>query len=245
MTQEEREQEMIALLEKLHRTDLDDYVRENVVLGLVGVGEPAPFERWGQDLGIDVSEYIDICKNGGSFIVERDLTVHCEDLDNFYRKRYFNFYMSLVFDKFRIGNDLSEDELIMPFPAEVDSYIRSVFPLFLEALNTEVEEDAITHHVWPSDKSRFATYEFLCDVYENKVKFGDDVGGYFEGCDIPAPYVVKLIKEEDGKLTMRTHSRNGLAYKFALLGCISWYYRGHENLYFAKLARLYDKLSAK
>ena len=235
------------LIEKLNSPqpiDFDDYTYESVVLGLVGVGEHAPLNKYARDMGVSPEEYYLEVERGEYLMIDECGKICNHDLDGYYRRRFFNYNMSYIFDSCKLGMNLSEEDLLMPFPDELTFYISGVLPLFIEALKTEVKESVeLFSPLMRSYKT--ATDAFLSGIMSKAIKVGDDVSGYFAGGAQPTPYAERLIERSGNILILKSDDCNGLDYKLALLANFRWYYFGHESLYLSKLAKFSENRGIK
>lgn len=211
--------------------EINDYAMENVTLGRIVPGERIPLQAYLHELGYDACA-VPAGKRrlSGNVLDERDI-IRDKDIDEYYRRHFFNYQMSCVFeDAPKERFDFGDDAMFL-FERETRQYIDGSFALFREIAGWGVSYDAydllVPYSREQIRQSSIAAAKFLAAVRLKHLRQGMCVHRYFARAEYVSPFVRRLLREKKGRYYLENADTESREYKLALFSVFA--YKGMEN----------------
>ncbi len=215
--------------------ELNDYALENVVMGRIRPGEKIPFASYVQDLGYAACDFRAVRTQMEGNVLDADERIRNRDIREYYRRRFFNFHMSYIFDEApKESFDFGDDAMFL-FEQDMRGYINNAFPLFCDILDERVEYSPFD--IKPSYMAavrrggHFRTEKLLSDIKLKALRQGVCVDSYFVREEIPF-FVERLLEKKKGKYYLCNNDTDGVAYKLAVFSAFRL--KGSENDFLLK-----------
>ncbi len=225
-----------SFIEFIHVCALaDSYALENIAFGKLRQGDKIPFDKFVTDLELQpLNPYAYRDKIEGLAISE-ELTVPGLDTELFL-KELFADKMNTVFETApKKGCDYDDNGLYY-FKFGLKEYIRELYPLYIEILETDVEPDLFDISDVSSDRTfEAACYgkiaKFVAAIKTKGLRQGSCVDRYVK--DLPRlPYFVKkLLKVQKNRCLLANSDTESVGYKLAVLSSIKFMNPAHTRLF--------------
>lgn len=215
------------------------YQKENVLFGRIKPDEKPPLQKYIEDLDLQN-------------------IVSCEDLQ-FYENNDFppdriKDFNSLCFEVFRdridylftdvpIDNRFDDDgDDIFHYKYGLYDYVKNLYPLFKEIIETEVTPDlfAAVPDVLDKDVSRdyyIKAIKFVLAIKLKGLRQGGRIDRYIAKMPFISPLLMRIIKKYKGHFYLKNNDLNSLDYKFALLSCFQFMNDYNTKLFELKMLR--------
>lgn len=144
-----------------------------------------------------------------------------------YYTEFFKRQMEFMFMEMSIPYD----EFLTAFSESMKSYLKQLFHLFVDVLETEGN---------PNSNFRLSDLtdgysQLVADIKTKALPKGIAVNKYFVGVKNIPQQITALIENRNGYYYLKDNDTDGLPYKFAVLSTISFLKKEHTNKYYLKL----------
>ncbi len=230
-----------ALSDIFLNIEVNGYVEESVAVGRMRIGEKVFAEDCLKDMGFGELDPCEMPQDFEGSAIGADGCVADKDINGFYRKSFFNFGMSMIFEEAAVKTKEFGTDGMMLFDEELRDYINGVFPLFVEVSDIEFEYDEfdlvspVSLQTIRGDKR--SAGKLLADIMLGRARAGMCVDRYFiKSASVP-DRVMKLLREEDGRKYLECDAVNGMPYKMALISSLDFIGKRNVVLFDMKLSR--------
>ncbi len=226
--------------------EMNKVAEEYVVLGRLRPGDSAKRDDVFRDLGLQDCDFRTLPEDYEGDVLDAEGKVWERDVDEYFRRRYYNFAMSCIFDEAPMTEKDFGDDKMFFFCDEMRAYIDGCFPLFLEVLSQDVACDAFSLAlpmpvgILRAGKNRMA--KFLADVYLQGMRKGQNVTKWFAGALYVPPQVQALVRTQGKKILLACDDVQSVEYKLALLSVVMFLSAENTALYDVKCEKLYARL---
>ncbi len=246
LEQEYSTEEVLKVLISLDASfKLKQYTQENLLFGHIKQNEPIPIRRYIDELHL---------QRFTRFL----------DLDEFTKnelepERNKNFE-TLCFEIFRDKIDYALEDVpiykilenknngtdIPHYKYGVYEYLKSIFPLFMDIIKTEVEQDFFTPIPTFNDKIikndyNENTIKLLVNIHIKKLSIGKNIERYIKPLPFITPFLIRLIKKHKGQHILINNDINSIDYKFNLFYCFHFLNDLNTNLLKLKMLKWEEK----
>ncbi len=216
---------------------INSYTNENVVFGHIKPNDKVPIRQYLDELGFcNIEKFLgDLFLDGRNiekgYVLERDSDKRCFEL---FRDKAECIFNDIPTDK-SYGDD---DEDIFHYKYGLYDYIKSIYPLYKEIINTQVKPDLYEAVPDILDEEKQRTYYFKATRFVKAIKLkrlkqGGCVDRYVKDLKFMSPFIRRLLVKRKGRFILKNSNTDSLNYKLALLSCFRY-----MNEYNAKLFEL-------
>ena len=218
-----------AMLHLSANTRINEYAKEQLILGLKKEGDRVTVSEFAKATGYDGTASFDV---GGAVLDEYGIIR--EGIKEKCVLEFFNYQMSCIFQDSPMKNRILDfdDDGLMTFADDTGEYIKSCFPLFEQVLNTKVDCDPfdliIPHSRQFISEGRKKCVAFLEAIKLKKLKVGANVSKYFKNVVYIPYFVNELVEKDNKKYVLKCNDINDMRYKFALFTLLD--FKSTENV---------------
>ncbi len=222
-------------------TLINSYTNENVVFGRINSNDKIPIKQYLEELGFrNIDKFSDglfldgrNVENG--YVTERDYKERCFEL---YRDKADCLFNGVPIDK-SYGE---EDEDIFHYKYGWYEYLKNLYPVFEEIINTQVAPDlfaAVPDLLDETEKRSYyaAVSKFVLAIKMKGLRQGRRIDRYIKALPFISPLVMRLIKKQKGRFYLRNSDINSTDYKLALLSCFRFMNGDNAKLFELKILR--------
>ena len=212
-----------------------------ICLGRIKENDQVPIKQYLEDLGFCNIELFldDLFLNGhnieNGYVIERDFNDRCFEL---YRDK-----IDCIFDKVPIDKSFENDgEDIFHYKFGLYDYIKSIYPLFKEIIETEISPDffATVPDILDEGTKRIYYTKVIKFVLAIKLKWlrqGSRIDRYVKDLPLISPLIMRLIKKHKGHFYLKNNDMDSLDYKFALFSCFRFFNEENAKIFELKVLR--------
>ncbi len=215
-------------------TLIKNYYAENVAFKQINIGDTIPFDKYFVELelhkAVDFSQVTFIKDYFNIFIENFDkacFLVFCNRINYMFAQapKYKTYY--------------GDENEIYPFKYGIDNYLKNIYPIFAEIINTEINESNFDKSF---DRDALHGYcliaaEFIIAIKLKKVKQGKRIDRYIKDLPYISPFLMRLIKNNKGKFYLKNDDCDSLDYILALFSCFEFIIPCYIKLFEMKMLK--------
>lgn len=219
-----------ALSSLFANEDLNNYAMENAVLGKISAGDDVPVQTYAKELKLPETLFSELESNSEGRAIDENGKLRENLEDENFRKDFYTFGMSIVFDKAPKNSYDFDDDGLLPFKFGLKEYLLELFPLFEQIAAYPIEHDAFDLMRADSEQAQesvCACRELIANIKIKGIKQGKCVNKYVKSFSHIPYFACKLLTETKGKFVLSNADVQSLDYKLALLSLLP--FRNTEN----------------
>lgn len=219
------------------------YQKENILFGRIKPNEIPPLERYIEELGLQgIANLLDLQ-------IFENLNFEPDQVND-YNKICFEVFrdrIDFLFTDVPIDKSFDDDdEDIYHYKYGLYDYVKNLYPLFKEIIETEVTPDLFTAvpDVLDKDVSRdyyIKAIKFVLAIKLKGLRQGGRVDRYIAKMPFISPLLMRLLNKRKGHFYLKNNDMNSLDYKFALLSCFQFMNDYNTKLFELKMLRWEEK----
>lgn len=214
------------------------FVKEDIIFGQLDPNKKIPINDYIRKINFPNNPYFANEKFLNSSLIENGYVIN-KDLDSLcltvYRDR-----VDCLFEKFpvaKIYEDCDNDtEDIFHYKYGMFEYLKSIYPLFKEIIDTEVETDFFIavpdiSYKKTEQEYRLKVEKFILAIKLRGLRQGRRIDRYVKSLPYISPFVRRLIRKYKGHFYLKNNDINSLDFKFALFSCFRFINSYNEKLF--------------
>lgn len=228
---------------------MNRYTIENVVFNKLNPKDKIPFDKFIEEMNLQNHKFYSVRSNIEGIAITSDETVAEKDKE-FYLKECYTSQMNYLFmsaPKHSSDSDVGE---VDHFKYGLSDYIMSLYPLFVEIIETEVEyEPCDLFPIFPSRAAETDCYEkigkFLVAVKIKALQTNRCVDRYLKDLPYIPHFLKKIIKVHKNRYLLVNNDTTSLDYKLAILNAMQFMNPNHTKIFEMKAIKWENKFNER